>query len=604
MSKKKPVLALSSVFIIISVVFLLLYNINKSYDFNINIEAVEFFDNDIKTHYNFEDEFLLLEIMHVVEPRFSYFMLSNMYNRLSNEFSLPMLFYYLQFQQNIFQLEINDELIPRINEFIKRRIREIEADEVLQLRFSNEELYFLAKIDFWIDNSDNLDFYISTIYELIRLEKSANGYFDIFELTVLLRVLDTVGYFSENLENFFYDRLLYLLSNTEYFKEDTTEIGLTGLEILYASIIFNRISDYNMDIDLSHKKFWYSNQVDNMNRLLVNTDINLMILSSIVAVIMQPLNSYFSVAFDEYAYNHFINRIKDIDFNEIFFHSYSFTYSGLYLLKSENMQYVDSYILNAINFGNLVALRANFSDIREQFFGLLIARNLDFDIDESIFMNYINSINLRDIHEAYYFMMIAENLNSSIEEIRRYDILRLIDNGFSQILRLDPISIHHMIAIGVLLDRPLLDDEFEKIVYAIESFDVEYFTDEQFFFYVLLRDVLNLDIDKVWLALNIGEYYTGEGAFSIVKHNSEGANIMSTFRMLRLIERYNVNLSLNIDDIFEALNRHRGIYGGYFFVNPYVHGTTLVENYRDNFSFESWFSGLFLYDFLHRFQNI
>ncbi|MCL2840007.1 MAG: hypothetical protein FWE05_04460 [Defluviitaleaceae bacterium] len=602
-NKKKLIIALSVVLIIVAVVLIINFNNTNIYNFDIKsveaIESIEVFNKDIDHFFDFDKDLSLINVLYVTDPEFSYFMASNKYNRLSTNFSLPMLYYYIKFTQNILQEEIDEELIPRIEIFISNRINEIEDDGVLQLRFSNEEIYFLSKIDFWIENESNLAFYISTIYELIKLEEYTGVYMDTFEIRVLIRTLDVIGYFSDELQDFFYNRLVSLMNSEDYFGANSIKFSLSELELLSSSIIFNRISDGHKYIDLNQYKEWYSDQVDIMSSLLYSDEIDLIVLSSIVTVFMQCLNDFYSIDFDEHAYSHFVNRLKMTDFNEIFFYTYSFVYSGLSLLKDENLYYIERYLANARNFGNLISLRTNFSDIGEQFFGLLISKTLGFNIDEYTFMNHIKLATLRNIREAYFFLLISNELHSPIGDEHKYEISRLIDENLTQVHSLDSIAIYRLLNVLILMDTPLLESDYERIVYAVSNLDDAHLTDEHFFYNVMLRDMLNLELELAWMQKILNEYHVSEGVFSLVTHSPDGVNILSTFRMLRLAEMFNLDIELSVEDAMISLSTYRGYNGGYFFANPYIHDLVEYENYRDNFTLESWFFGLLVHNLIY-----
>ena len=533
----------------------------------------------------------------------SYFLQGNQYSAYSSSFSLPMLYYYLRFKTEVLAEKIDSEIIPQIKKFTNTYINTLNVAQKVE-ESNHQEIYFLSEIDFFIENKENNEFYLSYAEAALDSEDYSNELRRSFNLRLILGILENINHFPYELEVLLYNKLNAFFDNKDYFKPDmgfhTDNMLLVEIELLHAGNIFNKLSS-KYEIVLEEYRLWYVNQLSALSDLLLVDQLDTFILTHIVND-LKILNELYSVEFNKDTYSLFIEKLKEIDFNQIIFYDYVFVFQSLMILKYDDKDNISQYYDNINNFKNLMFIHANFPGIQDQYFGLLLSQELDFDINQETYLRYIDLNGKNDMNSAYHYSLIYTKLNIEMDETAKKEIAILLEEELKRLDNLPLKEIYFLLCISDFINKPLSKQNLLEISNIIEEGSINYEIEEFFFYYVLLREKLNLEIDEKWIAENIESYYI-DNSFSYIKNDKIYSNIMSAFRMISLIIKYDLAVDINMDSLLNTLEKYYGFDGGYFITNPESNGIDLIENYKDNFNLQSWYYGLYLYGYLYELLN-
>ena len=328
---------------------------------------------------------------------------------------------------------------------------------------------------------------------------------------------------------------------------------------------------------------------------------------SATSLLLQSLNELFSVEFASDNYLIFIERFKSVDINEIIFFDYVFAYSTLLLLRQENIS-IENYYENIQNFRNLVSVHATFSPLNEQYFGLLISKALNFSINEDTFLNFVSRNRGENIVDTFYYLLIFQELERDISEESRNSIINLFNEFIikGEVENSSLRGLYYFVRTAHILNIQIPNNEYLKILDIIEEFRENseriLMLEHLFFYYVSLKEIMEFKIEPEFLVEYIRGFYTEGRNFSMLRYDDTNSNIISTFNMMSLIQKYDLDIGISNSNVLEVLRYYRGFNGGFFIMNPEISEVGLKENYRYNFSLESWWFGLYLYNYLSEYS--
>ena len=239
---------------------------------------------------------------------------------------------------------------------------------------------------------------------------------------------------------------------------------------------------------------------------------------------------------------------------------------------------------------------------REQYYGLKLANALNLTINYELFLQTLErELFVEEIwfdFNLHYFLLILREMEQITNDdnfmARRLSTMRwdIATGGFSD-MSISEIF-RHVYRDYTLDMLSLQRDEFIELMLDAASNSMQMTgLESSLYDYVRIRLMLGRSIVIEWLTDRImSHFFVYQGGFS-ADHSEQHVNLMSTYRMIRLIDMFDLEFDYMH---YILLHEYRGEYGGYFFmreVSPYG-----IYAYGPGFILEAWYNGLFLYNFL------
>ncbi|SHK58935.1 hypothetical protein [Paramaledivibacter caminithermalis] len=555
--------------------------------------------------YNGNKDYTLLKEMHTENDKYTFFSFDTIYDIFNNNihyYNVAWLFS----MKDICDIDYPKELINAAR---------LNIEQVNDIKLQDKNLFNIlnmVQIEKKVFNEvKNKEYYIN---KLLERYISDEGLFyiknrdedqdsKIIATNIALQIFDYIGYLPEDLLYDIEHSMINLFLNDKNFTFKKEQLKKNvfdrGLIIIDNLRILDKYSIKDIKKDIYKRKKWILFWYEEFNNYINQENITNLI-GNLGIINFYNIFSYLNI---NYKFNeNFIKQYEDIDLiRKSFLSNPQATYQMLKIFKIYDKK-ISNEIVNIIEDNMEYVFYENqpSTNILNMYYGIKLSNILKFEYNKEKALAYIKNylkVNGGSMIDIYYIYLIYNDM-----ECKNFEYENLVKDALSNTLEtMDLNDINFFDAYCVIYFNKIynfqLSNKYDRLIerlnYGYITTKIKSINNEKDFYYiVLLADMLNIKIESELLTKSIFEFYDIEGCFVISKDNRVG-NIYSTYRMLNLLDKFKIKISKEQkENIDSYLKRLKGINGGYFIMVDNS-DDKYIENYKTNFTIQSFYCGIY-----------
>lgn len=545
-----------------------------------------------------EEDKLLMTKMYNENTETAFFSTEVFYNENTNDFDPYRLEYYLRINKEILGEQPDKNYTLKVIKYINN----IKAQDIKKYNFNF--ICRLSYIESLIQNKVDDEFYIN--YLMKHFDSNSGLFFEeninddlykkICNTNLALKIMKNLNYIPSEFYEGIYKNLNNYVGNLAIFTFDTNDFDKNiknNLIILENTVLFNQLSAEKIDIGNLEEwyKFWNNYFFNYINKNTYNERF----INSIIFEFNNIDKEYQIVETKSNSlFNKYVNHLKQMNSKDILSNDIKLFYENLKIISEIDVNYKPENLTDLIN-NYEIYLYDNTPqyNIKEQYFAFMLAKdNIDIDIEKIKQISNRNLELITTLEEGYYYLILKNELNDYENPEKMFNIFNKIITKNINLNKLTFSDLYYCLYINKSLKLNLIEDkDILNIINSNE--DLNFKTDRDLYYYVLLKEFYNQTINEELLANNIHYFMSTNNIFKISR-NEDFENIISSYRMINLCTKYNI--PIDSASYSKYLKLVRGPYGGYALqVNDTLED---IDIYLHNITFESWYYGAFLENLL------
>lgn len=546
----------------------------------------------------------LLKQMYIVQDDTATFSVDTIYNKINNNIDIYNTSNIIDIY-NILNLEIDKNYIKAI----KERISLITNEEIQEMSLNN--LVNLCKIYSYIDRSvldknilvESILKHFDEIDSLFFYENNNEKIsFKITATNLAISCFYYIGYMPPEILKGLEESHIKLLNNDSYFTMNNMEVkknlfneGLVILNNIHILESFNKDIKNKANINIRKEWFnyWYDMVYDDaniQNSISIPTNVSIIDINTLASTFNKEIiipKKYIDLVKEENI-EEFINTdlqiLKDI--------------IQVISLEKSNSKFLQKLVEN-INL-DILLYQKNFVEpiISEVFYGINLFDYYNVYYNKKYVKNYIDNFienNTLDLNNTYWISLINEKLYNNYARTEEYEQIRNIlkfELSNLNLTNLNTVELYYSCFLDKYYKVNKIDPTLLKDIINIR-YEKGYQNSKELYFRVLIEHLynFNFDLNKINICNDIKKFEDISGGFKGYLENN-GSDILSTYRMLTIKKILGVENSredkLKIRNYIEKM---RGDRGGYFWIYHDKYDKFNQENYRENFTLESFWCG-------------
>ncbi len=433
----------------------------------------------------------------------------------------------------------------------------------------------------------------------------------IIATNIALQVFNLMGYVPNNILQYIKQINLNLLNDDYYFNYEEENVKNNiyngGLVIIDNLRIIDSFCEEDMKIHINQKtkwlRFWYSW----LNSYLKDLD-EITIPANMGIVLFDKISKYLDIEYEfveSYAEN-----INEQHIKEMFFKDLQLGYDSILVCKIYNKEVfsnIETVLDSNIKYWFYETYPPSIF-INDIFYGVVLSDKFSYKYDAKKIVDYISDYveNKKvSVLDLYYISSIYKKLNNN-NFTTKFE--KIVIKTFGEV-------INNNDDIRIIYYSLALDDTYNlnlsKNSNYVKNLNKEYiesqilnFNNEIELYYTLMvANLLKINVNHDLVYNSILNFYNENGYFvNNAIRNID--SIFSTFRMLELIDIYNIEFeTTKFLKILNYIKNLKGELGGYYMTKKNMNYKNDMLNYKNNFTLQSFYYGVLADEIINKLIN-